>query len=311
MEERIRMRMKVLLEYTDVFSPTVPGVEYVTQLKHDADLSKLNMKSFRKSPKELATEREAMERFLERVIVRPSASWYGTNNVFVEKWRHPDGTSAGIRVTADMRAVNSESEGDAFPTDDVKAIVFWMASKKWFLVMDLCDGYWNIALSEESRKFTEIKLRSAWWSTRGWRWDWRTQAAFFQRVVNDKYRGLKGDILDACQDDISVGIETAGKHVEDVRSTLQRTREARLRMRLQKCAFGKVVVTVLGGSLSVSGGDPSRRGTPKCDGQLSGTEEWHRFDPVTRSVECFWRVHRGKWDTDGAVERRTDRNGVE
>jgi hypothetical protein len=157
----------VLSEYTDVFSPTtetVPGVEYVIQQKPDADLSQLNMKSFRKSPKELGTEREAMERLLERGIVRPSASCYGTNNGFVEKRRHPDGTSAGIRETADMRAVNSVSVGDAFPTEDVKAIVSWMSSKKWFSVMDLRDGYWNIALSKESRKFTAIKTAIGWWS---------------------------------------------------------------------------------------------------------------------------------------------------
>jgi hypothetical protein len=89
------------------------------------------MKSFRKYPKELATEREAMERPIERWIVRPTtrASCYGTSNVFVEKSRHLDGTSAGKRVTADMRAVNSVSVGDAFSTEDVKGIVSWMGSK--------------------------------------------------------------------------------------------------------------------------------------------------------------------------------------
>jgi hypothetical protein len=38
----------LLLEYVDVFSPiteAVPGVEYVIQLKPDADLSKLNRPS--------------------------------------------------------------------------------------------------------------------------------------------------------------------------------------------------------------------------------------------------------------------------
>jgi hypothetical protein len=71
---------------------TVPGVEYVIQLKPDAYSSQLSRPSFRKSPKELATERQAMWDLLERGIVQPSSSCYGTNNVFVEKKRHPDGT---------------------------------------------------------------------------------------------------------------------------------------------------------------------------------------------------------------------------
>jgi hypothetical protein len=50
--------------------------------------------------------------------------------VFVEKKKYPDGSSAGLRVTADMRAVNNVSVGDAFPTEDVQDIVSWMATKR-------------------------------------------------------------------------------------------------------------------------------------------------------------------------------------
>ena len=46
----------------------------------------------------------------------------------MEKKRHPDRALAGLRVTADMRAVNSVSVGDAFPTEDVKEIVSWMST---------------------------------------------------------------------------------------------------------------------------------------------------------------------------------------
>jgi hypothetical protein len=49
---------------------------------------------------------------------------------FRNKWRHPDGTSAGLRVTADMRAVNSVFVGDYFPTEDVNGIVSWMETKR-------------------------------------------------------------------------------------------------------------------------------------------------------------------------------------
>jgi hypothetical protein len=67
----------------------------------------------------------------------------------------------------------------------------------------------------------------------------KNASAFFQRVVNDKYWGLKGDILEAYQDDISVGSETAEKHVDDVRRKFQWTREAKLRMKLQNALLGR------------------------------------------------------------------------
>jgi transposase InsO family protein len=65
-------------------------------------------------------------------------------------------------------------------------------------------------------------------------------------VVISKYQGLKGDLLEAYQDDISAGSETAQKHIEEVRRTLQRTKEANLRMQLQKCVFGKTKANILG-----------------------------------------------------------------
>jgi hypothetical protein len=48
-----------------------------------------------------------MQGLMERGIVEPSESPHGTANVFVPKKALPDGTSGGLRVTADMRAVNS------------------------------------------------------------------------------------------------------------------------------------------------------------------------------------------------------------
>jgi hypothetical protein len=58
----------------------------------------------------------------------------------------------------------------------------------------------------------------------------KNASASFQRVMNEKYLGLKGETLEAYQDDISVGSDTPEKHVEDLRKTLKRTKEANLRM---------------------------------------------------------------------------------
>jgi hypothetical protein len=51
----------VLLEYSEVFSPTtetVPGVQYKIILKPGADILSLNRPVFRKAPKEMEQERK-------------------------------------------------------------------------------------------------------------------------------------------------------------------------------------------------------------------------------------------------------------
>jgi hypothetical protein len=83
----------LILEYRDVLSPrteTAAGVEYEIVIKAGAYMSRLplnplNRPIFRKSPKEQETEREEISKLLDRRIVQPSSSCYGTNNVFVER----------------------------------------------------------------------------------------------------------------------------------------------------------------------------------------------------------------------------------
>jgi hypothetical protein len=89
-------------------------------------------------------EQRETQVLMERGIVEPSESPYGTANVFDPKKSLPDGTSGGLRVMADMRSVNSITIGDAFPGEDIQTIVNWLAWKKWYSVADLRDGYWNI-----------------------------------------------------------------------------------------------------------------------------------------------------------------------
>jgi hypothetical protein len=133
-----------LTEYVDVFSAetgTVPGCEFKIEIEAGADLSKLNRPAPRKSPMEQDIERREMRKLLARGIVEPSQSPFGTANVFVPKMPLQDGTPGGLRVTADMQAVNSVTIGDAFPTEDIQVIVSWLAGKVWYSVVYLMDGY--------------------------------------------------------------------------------------------------------------------------------------------------------------------------
>jgi hypothetical protein len=52
-------------------------------------------------------EEVEMKKLLERGIIEPSVSPYGTSNFMVPKKALPDGTPGGLRTTADMRAVNA------------------------------------------------------------------------------------------------------------------------------------------------------------------------------------------------------------
>jgi Reverse transcriptase (RNA-dependent DNA polymerase) len=68
----------------------------------------------------------------------------------------------------------------------------------------------------------------------------------FQRLVNNVYVGLKGAIMKAYLDNLAVGSDTPKQHVVDVNRVLERTRNAKLRLKLAKCTLGKTEVELLG-----------------------------------------------------------------
>jgi hypothetical protein len=185
----------VLREYSDVFSPKtgiVPGWEFRIKVEDGAELAKLNRPGMRRIPMEQEVERREMQGLLERGIVEPPVLPTGTANVLVPKKALPDETSGGLRVTADMGAVNSVTVGDAFPGEDIQTSVNWLAGKKWYSVADLRYGYWNVELAKESRPYTAVKTLIGLLQYTQITMGLKNASAFFQRLVNHVYDGSKG-----------------------------------------------------------------------------------------------------------------------
>jgi Reverse transcriptase (RNA-dependent DNA polymerase) len=136
-----------------------------------------------------------MKKLLERCIIKPSVSPCGTSNVIVPKKAFPEETPGGLRVTADIRAVNAVTVGDAFPTEDIGAVLEWLAKKRWYSVADLKDGYWNVRLAEESRYLTAVKTVVGIVQYTRMTMGMKNAGCFFQRLVNNVYVGLKGTIM--------------------------------------------------------------------------------------------------------------------
>jgi hypothetical protein len=160
---------EVLLEYRDVLQRTtsiVRGADFSIKLQDGAVIPRLNRIAFRKSPSENKVEEVEIKKLLERGISESSVSPCGTSNVMVPKKKLLDGTSGGLRVTASMKAVNSVTVGDAFPTEDIGAVMKWLAKKRCYSVADLKSGYWNVRLAEKERGWlplgsTSRKLKKA------------------------------------------------------------------------------------------------------------------------------------------------------
>lgn len=262
-EEQEKLRA-LLQEYREVFVPTTAvavGPDFTIKLKPDADTGRLFCPPFRQGPSEKATERSAIAELLARGVVEMSTSAHAANNVFVGKKPLPDGSPGGLRTTSDFRRLNSMTVGDAYPTEDAKQLVAWLATKRIFSVMDVRDGFWNCQMDEASRHLTAVRTVLGLIQYRMMPMGLKNSSAHFQRLINNVYAEIRwsGSEADkdatqaklaAYQDDVSVGSDTPADHIDDLRVTLELTLRANLRFKLAKCLFGKKEVEILGHKVS-------------------------------------------------------------
>jgi RNase H-like domain found in reverse transcriptase/Reverse transcriptase (RNA-dependent DNA polymerase) len=180
----------------------------------------------------------------------------GTNTVLFGKKPLPNGSFGGVRVTSDMKRLNSMTVGDDFPTEDVKALVSWIATKKFHSAMDVRDGYWNIRIKPSALHLTAVRAVMGLVQYVMMTMGLKNSAARFQRLMNLVYEGLRWTGSDgersavdkqvAYQDDISVGSMTISDNLVDLEATLLRTLDHNLRFKLSKCKLGRQDVEILG-----------------------------------------------------------------
>jgi Reverse transcriptase (RNA-dependent DNA polymerase) len=246
----------------DAFSPktgTVPGWEFRIKVEDGAELAKLNRPVMRRSPMEQEVERREMQ----GLNVKGDGGTVGVTVGNGECVRSQESLTRWDfrRVEGDggYAAFNSVTIGDPFPGEDIQTIINWFAGTKWFSVADLRGGYWNVELAPESRAYTALKTVIGLVQYTRMTMGLKTASAFFQRLMNHVYEGLKGTKLQAYLDDLAVGSDTPKQYIADVREKLERTRQGNLRLILAKCTFGKHEGEILGQEVAHRRAEPNDR----------------------------------------------------
>lgn len=87
----------------------------------------------------------------------PSMSPCATNNIFGPKRKLLDWSTEGFRVMSDFRALKGMTRSIEYPTENVKAVVRWLASNRFYSVAHLKDGYWKCELRNGDRHLTAVR----------------------------------------------------------------------------------------------------------------------------------------------------------
>ena len=149
-----------------------------------------------------------------------------------------------VRLCLDLRQLNKLVKYDAEPMPDIEAIYSKISKSKYFSKLDLTKGYWQIALSEDSKKYTAFTTNDGLFQFTVLPFGLVTAPAIFNRVM----RKLLGDVdnVEIFFDDILIHTETWNEHCHILEKVLCILRDAKLTVRPCKSEIGKNSIDYLG-----------------------------------------------------------------
>lgn len=144
-EWKVRLRQK-LADRAHVFSTHEWDVGLAKGVEHHIRLSDprpFKERSRRLSPADIEDVRKHLREMLQAGIIKKSRSPYASPIVIVRK------KIESIRICIDYRLMNSHTVPDQYTTPCIEDALNALSGSRWFSVLDLRSGYYQIAMADE------------------------------------------------------------------------------------------------------------------------------------------------------------------
>lgn len=195
---------------------------------------------------------EILDPLLEKGIIRPSKSEYGSPIVLVKK------KSGDLRLCVDYRELNKRSVRDRYPIPLIDDHLDSLRNKKYFSSIDLKDGFHHIEVAESSRKHTSFTSPLGQYEYCKMPFGLCNGPSKFQRYINNIIAEfIKTEKVIVYFDDIVVATETLENQLDILIQVFKLMRKNNLQIRLDKCQFLKTEIIYLGYQVNATGIRPN------------------------------------------------------
>ena len=190
------------------------------------------------------------------IIERSNGAGYNSPIHMVKK------KNGKFRMTVDFRAVNKKLRPNRFPIPRCREMFDRLRFSKYFSLLDLRAGYWNIKIQESSRDITTFNLEG-----KTYRWvkmpmGLSISGNIFQRIMMEIIGEDLNEGITVYIDDVLVYSKTLADHFILIEKVLNKFAKAGILMNPTKCEFGQTEVNYLGYTISEEGFRPQ---THKCE----------------------------------------------
>lgn len=219
-------------------------------------------------PHNLEAVRKHLRDLLDAGVIRESESPYSSPIVVVRK-RNGD-----IRLCIDYRKLNLQTVKDAYPLPNLEESFTVLTGSKWFTVLDLKSGYYQIEMAEEDKPKTAFVTPLGFWEWNRMPQGVTNAPSTFQRLMEKCMGDLHLKQVLVFLDDIIIFSDTLEEHEKRLLRVLTRLKECGLKLSPEKCKFFQTSVRYLGHVVSEKGvaTDPEK---------ISSLKSW----PVPRNLK--------------------------
>lgn len=189
------------------------------------------------------------KRIIERVN---EPTDFVSNLVIVEK------TNGRLRLCLDPQALNRAIKEENHPIPTFEQLAEKLNGKRWFTVLDLKEGFWQVKLNERSSKLCTFSTPFGCYRFNRLPFGVKICAEVFQKYNERNFEDIEG--VNVFIDDIIISANSVEEHDRILEKVVERARERNVRFNRNKLQYRVQTVKYLGHVISEHGisVDPKR-----------------------------------------------------
>lgn len=269
-------------KYADVFF--LPGDKlstsniYETSITLKPNTSPVYVKQYRLPQSSKGEISKQIQQMLDNDIIEEAKSEWSSPILLVPK-KATGNQEKQWRLVVDYRKLNDCIVDDKFPLPNIIDILDSLSGSLYFSHLDLNQGYYQLLLNEESRKYTAFTTSTGQYHMKRLAMGLKISPSSFSRAMSVAMSGLAFEKCFIYLDDLIVFGRNMNSHNKNLIEVLERLRKVNLKLNPNKCCFLKKELLYLGHVVSANGvlPDPAKIEVLKNYPVPTNTDEVKRF----------------------------------
>uniref|UniRef100_A0A3B1IZ75 ribonuclease H n=1 Tax=Astyanax mexicanus TaxID=7994 RepID=A0A3B1IZ75_ASTMX len=246
-KDRISQKLNDMQEVFSQYSLDFGRTDKVTHHIKLSDETPFTHRARPIHPQDLEAVRKHLQELLEAGIIRESESSFSSPIVVVKK------KTGDVRLCIDYRKLNLQTIKDAYALPNLEETLSALAGSKWFSVLDLKSGYYQIEVAESDKHKTAFVCPLGFWEFNRMPQGITNAPSTFQRLMEKCMSDLHLKEVLVFLDDLIIFSDTLEEHESRLLRVLDRLKEYGLKLSQEKCKFFQTSVRYLGHIISQHG----------------------------------------------------------